>query len=100
MFSHASILLVCIVSIVVTQSLGVCIVFPCFPHDTHLKIPCQLLWTEISEEFPAPAEVVIGCRLILNLRSSLVRDKDEEGHIQVDTPLVVFDPLSSSTLLE
>ncbi|KAF8121058.1 hypothetical protein EV363DRAFT_1366785 [Boletus edulis] len=52
------ILLAYIVSVVIAQCLG-------------------LRWTEISEEFPAPMEIVIGCRLILNLRSAFVQDTEQ-----------------------
>ncbi|KAF8125424.1 hypothetical protein EV363DRAFT_630127 [Boletus edulis] len=62
------ILLTCIVSVVIAQCLG-------------------LRWKEVSEEFPAPMEVVIGCRLILNLRSAFVRDT-EQNHSD-DAPWVV-----------
>jgi len=42
-------------------------------------------WTVVSEAFPAPIHVVIGCRLILNLRSTLSRD------VQGDCPSRLAD---------
>ncbi|KAN0082462.1 hypothetical protein V8E55_008257 [Tylopilus felleus] len=75
------ILLTCIVSAVTAQTFG-----------------ARRLWMEVSEEFPAPMEVVIGCRLILNLRSCLIQDteKDSEDHdFQDDVRWSVLRPLSS-----
>ncbi|KAI9573082.1 hypothetical protein HD554DRAFT_2167369 [Boletus coccyginus] len=72
-------LLTCIASIIIAQYLGV-------------------TWMEVSQEFPAPIEVVIGCRLILSLRSSLVPDTEKEDlHIRDGTPWIALVPLSSRT---
>jgi len=55
---------------------------------------------EVSQEFPAPIEVVIGCRLTLDLRSSLVPDTErEDRYIRDDTPWIALNPLSSQTQL-
>ncbi|KAN0082450.1 hypothetical protein V8E55_008245 [Tylopilus felleus] len=71
------ILLICIVSAVTAQIFG-------------------RLWMEVSEEFPAPMEVVVGCRLILNLRSCLIQDIEKEDHyFRDDAPWSVLHPLSS-----
>lgn len=41
-------------------------------------------------------EAVIGCRLILSLRSSLVQDEEEEERrLRDDVSWVALDPLSS-----
>ncbi|KAH0828765.1 hypothetical protein J3R83DRAFT_3201, partial [Lanmaoa asiatica] len=69
------IILMCLVNIVIGQYLG-------------------LPWTKVSEEFPAPMEVVIGCRLILTLRSALVQDTIEEGD---DAPWMVHVPPVNTT---
>ncbi|KAF8546466.1 hypothetical protein OG21DRAFT_1119902 [Imleria badia] len=59
-----------------------------------------LPWTEVFQAFPAPMEAVIGCRLILSLRSSLVQDEDEvDRRLQDDASWVVLDSLSRPTLL-
>jgi len=76
------ILLICIISVVIAQCLGI-------------------VWTMVSEEFPAPMEVVIGCRLILNLRSSLVQGRETEYRpFRADAPWIALNPLSDSTFLD
>jgi len=40
-------------------------------------------WTEVSQAFPATIESMIACRLILDLRSSLVRQVEKNAHEMV-----------------
>jgi len=48
-----------------------------------------ITWTKVSEAFPSPIQVVIGCRLILNLRSTLARNT-EGDHLSRDLETACF----------
>jgi hypothetical protein len=58
----------------------------------------QIAWSAVAEGYPAAMEVMVGCRLILHLRTLLVRNADRKRCeiIESDAPWVVrCRPLST-----